>query len=292
MKKTGRVVPDFSTKSLRAFVAVASLGSVARAGPLLGRSDSAVSLQVTSLERDLGHQLFERTGRGLNLTAFGARFLVYAEDILSRIDAARRDAGASDAGGVLRVGVVQDLVPCCVQMVFDAIADAPFRPWIEMTTGTSADLAVALGEERLDLAILARRHEEPGMVMSLPMLWLGSPDLEVRVPLPMVAVTPPCPFLDAARRALDAGGIRNELCFVSANLEAVRLAAAAGAGVLCRTKLAEGPGLVSVGDRLHLPPLPTIGYVIETSRSAGSFAKSVASRLKTDLAVALESFPV
>ena len=193
-------------KSLRAFVAVASLGSVARAGTLLGRSDSAVSLQVTSLERDLGHQLFERTGRGLNLTAFGARFLVHAEDILSRIDAARRDAGACEAGGILRVGVVQDLVPCFVQTVIDAIADAPFKPWIEMTTGTSADLAVALGEERLDLAILARRHEEPGMVMSLPMLWLGSPDTEVRDPLPMVAVTPPCPFLDAARRALDAGG--------------------------------------------------------------------------------------
>jgi len=124
------------------------------------------------------------------------------------------------------------------------------------------------------------------------MLWLGSPDTEVRDPLPMVAVTPPCPFLDAARRALDAGGIRNELCFVSANLEVVRLAAAAGAGVLCRTKLAEGPGLVPVGDRLHLPPLPTIGYVIETSRSAGSFAKSVTSRLKTDLAIALESVPL
>ena len=86
------------------------------------------------------------------------------------------------------------------------------------------------------------------------------------------------------------GGIRNELCFVSANLEVVRLAAAAGAGVLCRTKLAEGPGLVPVGDRPP-PASPADDLVMSsrTSRSAGSFAKSVTSRLKTDLAIALES---
>ena len=270
-------------------MAVASLGSVARAGTLLGRSDSAVSLQVTSLERDLGQQLFVRTGRGLTLNAFGARFLVHAEEILSRIDIARRDAGATEAGGVLRVGVVQDLVPCLVPMVISAIVGAEFTPRIEMTTGTSANLAVALSEERLDLVLLARRYEDPGRVLSFPMLWLASPGLEVGSPLPMVAVTPPCPFLDAARRSLSAAGMRDELCLVSPSLEAVRLAATGGVGVLCRTTLAEGPGLVPVGDSLGLPPLPTISYVIETSRNAGSFVQSVARRLKADLPGALSS---
>ena len=137
-----------------------------------------------------------------------------------------------------------------------------------MDHGTSADLAVRLGEERLDLRSLRAATMSLAMVMSLPMLWLCSHGYRGCGPFGRWSPdTNPAPFLERRRGArLDAGGIRQRMCFVAANLEVVRLAAEAGAGVWCRTKLAEGPGFVPVGDRLHLPPLPTIGYVIETSR--------------------------
>jgi DNA-binding transcriptional LysR family regulator len=52
------------------------------AAAALGYTTGAVSQQIAALERELGHALFERVGRGLRLTERGARFLDYAEQIL------------------------------------------------------------------------------------------------------------------------------------------------------------------------------------------------------------------
>jgi DNA-binding transcriptional LysR family regulator len=276
-------VPDLNTKSLRAFVAAATLGSVARAAELLGRSDSAVSLQITALERDLGQPLFARTGRGLRLTGFGVTFLTHAEEILARIDAARREAGVTRDAGALRVGVVQDLLPFALPIVLDTARAAALAPGVTMSTGTSADLAVALGEGRIDVAVLARRHVEPDTVLTLPMIWLAAPNVAAPDPLPLVAVSPPCPFLDAATRSLSLAGRREYLRFVSPSLEAVRLAAREGLGILCRTVLASENGLQDVTERLGLPALPSISYVVETERDAGPIARTTADALKADL---------
>jgi LysR family transcriptional regulator, glycine cleavage system transcriptional activator len=59
---------------LRAAEAAARCGSLAKAAEELGVSPSAVSQQIGRIELQLGKKLFERTGGGLLLTAFGALF--------------------------------------------------------------------------------------------------------------------------------------------------------------------------------------------------------------------------
>ena len=58
--------------SLRALEAVGRLGSLQKAAEELGVTIGAVSQQVIKAEEQLGHQVFERTARGMRLTAFGA----------------------------------------------------------------------------------------------------------------------------------------------------------------------------------------------------------------------------
>ena len=58
-------------KALRAFDAVAQHRSFLRASVALGTAQSALSRQVSALERALGARLFHRTGRGVALTALG-----------------------------------------------------------------------------------------------------------------------------------------------------------------------------------------------------------------------------
>ncbi|MDT8266426.1 LysR family transcriptional regulator, partial [Roseomonas sp. DSM 102946] len=60
--------------ALRAFHALASTGSVRAAGEALGVSHTVVSRHVHNLERALGVPLVGPSGRGLALTAEGARF--------------------------------------------------------------------------------------------------------------------------------------------------------------------------------------------------------------------------
>lgn len=86
-----RTLPPLN--SLRAFEAAARLGSFVVAGEELGVSSAAISLQVKSLEENLGKKLFLRQGNKILLTDAGA-------GILPRLSTAFDDI--SDAAQVLQ----------------------------------------------------------------------------------------------------------------------------------------------------------------------------------------------
>ncbi|HKI81847.1 MAG TPA: LysR family transcriptional regulator, partial [Pseudodesulfovibrio sp.] len=50
---------------LRSFVAAADTGSFTKAAPMVHRTQSAISMQMKKLEKDLGRELFRREGRGV-----------------------------------------------------------------------------------------------------------------------------------------------------------------------------------------------------------------------------------
>ena len=64
---------------LRAFVAVARLGAVARAAEALGRTQPSVSARLAALEAAWNTRLFRRVARGMVLTPEGTRLLPFAE---------------------------------------------------------------------------------------------------------------------------------------------------------------------------------------------------------------------
>ncbi len=66
---------------LRYFWMVAHEGGLTRAAERLNLSPSALSVQVQKLERQVGHALFERTGRRLILTEAGRIALDYADTV-------------------------------------------------------------------------------------------------------------------------------------------------------------------------------------------------------------------
>lgn len=70
---------------LRIFHAVAQAGSFTHAGDELNLSQSAVSRQVSSLEEDLGVQLFHRHARGLILTEQGDLLYRTAHDVSAKL---------------------------------------------------------------------------------------------------------------------------------------------------------------------------------------------------------------
>jgi DNA-binding transcriptional LysR family regulator len=100
-------------RHLAALEAVASEGTFGRAAERLGYTQSAVSQQIATLERIIGERLIDRPGgpRAVSLTAAGALLLRHAEAITARLEAARADMLALQAGetGSLRVATYQSV---------------------------------------------------------------------------------------------------------------------------------------------------------------------------------------
>lgn len=76
-------------EQLRIFLIVAERGHMTRAAEALGISQSGASSAIQALERQYGVRLFNRIGRGIELSQAGTRFLPEAKAVLERVAAAR-----------------------------------------------------------------------------------------------------------------------------------------------------------------------------------------------------------
>ena len=92
-------------KGIIAFDVVARLGSIHKAANELNVTASAVSHQISNLEDFVGRKLFERTPRGLVLTAVGERYRTDVAGALALIASAAHNARSSEGVEVLRIHV-------------------------------------------------------------------------------------------------------------------------------------------------------------------------------------------
>lgn len=92
-----------SLTALRAFEAAARLQGFSQAARALNVTHAAVAQQVRSLEEHLGLELIYREGRGLKLTAKGARLASGLGDGFQTIEQALQELRAGDEGSPLRI---------------------------------------------------------------------------------------------------------------------------------------------------------------------------------------------
>ncbi|MDU0340878.1 LysR substrate-binding domain-containing protein [Bosea rubneri] len=96
-----------STTALRVFLAVARLGSTAKAASAVHLTQSAVSKQIQALEEHLGIALFERSPTGLKATEAGTIYRPYAEAAIEQMErGARRIAERTALGRPIRLHLV------------------------------------------------------------------------------------------------------------------------------------------------------------------------------------------
>ncbi len=92
-------------KQLEVFVAIAQEGTILKAADRLSLTQSASSMSLADLERQLGRQLFDRVGRRVQLNDTGNLLLPKAIDILSRTDDLEKLAmDDTSQAGQLRIG--------------------------------------------------------------------------------------------------------------------------------------------------------------------------------------------
>ena len=97
--------PNIEFRHLKYFVVLAEEMHFRRAALRLHISQPPLTRQIQQLEQELGVGLFERKGRGIDLTPAGAVFLDHARNILSLMDQAVEKTQLTERGHIGRLDI-------------------------------------------------------------------------------------------------------------------------------------------------------------------------------------------
>ena len=131
---------------LKAFVSVVRLGSVKAAADELMVSESAVSMHIAQLRRELDDQLFTRTGSGLAFTPGGLRLAGRAVEILGLQDRTVREVSQAGSGRrLLRIAAsslfAEHAAPGLIELFAGRADDLDVELSVHHTAGFQALLA-------------------------------------------------------------------------------------------------------------------------------------------------------
>lgn len=269
--------PGLDPDLLRAFVLIAEGGSVTRAAARVGRTQSAVSMQIKRLEEFLGKPLLVRQGRGLSPTPHGAWLLDRARQVLALNDQIIAGFWEPALVGHVRLGVPDDYALRWLPGILADFAETHPAVEVEVVCFNSEALAGQLDAGLLDLALLTEGHAAPGWVGQEvwrgPLRWVGSArhGTHRRDPLPLVLAQDGCTWRQAALDALGGAGRAARVTYNSATQAGCFALALAGLGVTVSTTAPLPEGLAWLGAGDGMPPLPAMGIELLQSRGvAGS----------------------
>jgi len=246
---------------LRTLAVAMDVGGFAKAAERLGRSQSAVSLQMRRLEDRVGRPLFQRQGRLLGLTEAGEVVLGYARRILALNDEAVAAARGIAVEGSVRFGVPQDFGDAWLPDVLARFARAHPQVHIEARVDRSMPLTEQVARGGLDLALAwacGPRAPSATVVARLPMVWIGPKGYarDRRDTVPLALFEAPCVFRQPGIEALDEAGLKWRLTFTTPSLAGLWAAAEAGLGVTVRTPFGLPAGVEILDAGCGLPKLP------------------------------------
>lgn len=245
---------------VRTFVTVVEARSFTRAGERLGRSQSAISLQMGRLETRLGSALLSRDPRHVTLTAEGESFLPQARRLLRLNDEIVGRLHQVEIEGEVRLGSPEDFATVHLPEILGAFAKSHPKVSLSVTCDLTLNLLEGLRGGALDIALVKREPLGPDLgvrVWREPLVWVGA-DLGI---LEQVEVTPlivapsPCVYRKRAITALERHGRPWRVAYTSPSLAGQHAALRAGLGVTVLPLEMTPPDLARLGADQGLPAL-------------------------------------
>jgi DNA-binding transcriptional LysR family regulator len=259
-------LPALDHAQLRAFVAVADTGSVTRAADVVGRTQSAVSMQMSKLEDTLGKRLFRKEGRGLALTDHGLYLLGRARQLLTLNDEIVAGFRQPRMSGLIRLGVPDDYAPRFLPPILARFAAAFPAVDIIVVCEPSSSLRRKLEKGQLDIALCTVGEEPPGaqLVWQGRLVWVGPADARPhdRTPLPLAASHGGCAWRAAAEGALKRIGRPHRVVYMADSLTGQLAAVQAGIAIGIVSDVMVPPGIRELGAADGMPELPDFAIAL------------------------------
>ena len=142
----------------RAFVAIGELGSLTRAALFLDSNQSLLSRQLNALERECGARLFNRTGRGVELSEVGQRLFPRVKALLTEAERLEVEirGEAHEPSGRVTLGSLPSIANPLVGRLFGILRSRHPAVTLKVLEGSSGQVEEWLADARVDIAILYR----------------------------------------------------------------------------------------------------------------------------------------
>ena len=152
---TAQLLNRLRMRQVALLLAIGQHRTLRAAAAQLGLTQPAATKMLQELESAMGHALFDRVGRGLQLTAAGGRVLAYFEGLQGHFDALTRELGELEQGsaGKLCIGSIMAASPAVLTQALIRLKALYPLLTIEITVDTSDRLSDALRRGDLDLVI-------------------------------------------------------------------------------------------------------------------------------------------
>jgi len=172
--------PKVTVRQLRYCVAVAEHLHFGRAAESVGIAQPPLSVQIRELERTLGVELFDRSGRTVQLTSAGKAFVARAREILSALSAAVTEAKDVAVGekGRLRIAYPSSLLYTRLSAIISKfrksrpgvaidLIESPSSRHAELIRSGAADVGFARDAEE-DAGVVRHRLLHESLLVAMP----------------------------------------------------------------------------------------------------------------------------
>ncbi|MGF7135044.1 DNA-binding transcriptional LysR family regulator [Paraburkholderia sp. EB58] len=272
-------------------VAIADAGSFVRGATLVHRSQSALSMQIRTLESALGKPIFVRGPRSVTPTADGQILLAYARRMLALRDEAWASMVHPEVKGRVAIGVPDDYASSLLPSVLRKFSASYPKVEIQVIGMPSNALAPLVRDNKIDLACVTRMKGLSGdFIRFEPMVWAGAAasgrEIWKERPLPVALFGVGSVARANAIHALELAKIAYRTSYESPSLMGLFSMVEAGLAVAPLARCAVPAHLVQLGRPHGLPVLPELEIVLARSaRSNRPPCDFLAEQILTELRV-------
>ena len=151
---------------LRIFVAVAERRHMTKAAASLGMTQSAASAAIAALERRHGARLFDRIGRGIELSDTGRRFLPEARAVLEQLNTARAvlDDVSDPASGTVSIAASQTIANYWLPRRLTAYHTEYPHVRLDVQIGNTRQVEASVLEGRSEIGLVEGRVENAALL--------------------------------------------------------------------------------------------------------------------------------
>lgn len=262
---------------LRTFVIAVDSGSFTRAAELVGRTPSAISLQIKRLEEVVNASLFERDAHKMNVTAEGRIVEQYARRILALNDQALVSLRQPSVAGRVRLGAPHEYTASLLPEFLGKFAQSHPNVMLEVTSDLSKNLLRRQMAGEFDLVIALHENTAPDggrPIFTEPLVWVGGEDHEshLKTPLPLVLAPSPCIYRNRVLLGLNQIDRAHRTVYLSSSYSGVSAAVRAGIGVTAMAGSTTPAGTRHLDEKDGLPCLGQLQLRLHRAAGAESEA--------------------
>jgi DNA-binding transcriptional LysR family regulator len=271
--------PVLEPELLQTFIAIAETGRFTEAAKRVGRTQSAVSMQIKRLEETIGRPLFVRDGRSVKLSSDGELLLGHARRVLRAHEEALAAFHPSQLAGAVTIGTPDEYAVAFLPTILRSFAETHPQVLVNVVCEPTRSLMPKLDMDEIDIILFTEGGEvdrddgkSDPILLREPVVWAASAEHGVYQddPVPLALFQPGCRFRQWAISALADAGRGYRINYTSVSFAGIETAIRAGLAVGAIPRSNVTPGLRTLSERDGFPALPDYALAMRRAKGATS----------------------